>query len=166
MDAYHMLLGRPWQYDVDAQHSGENNVHRLEKGGVKYTLLPLCPKTSEVEGQTFLTIAHSGQEIEDAIRESKVVNEAIVKHVLLNGTQQGIVEYSKPIKSLSEEFGEVMSNNLPYGIPPMRDIQHHIDPIPIVSLPNLPYYRMSSKERDFEGNVGRAIEKRARFKRA
>jgi len=26
MDAYHLILGRPWQYDVDAIHRCKNNV--------------------------------------------------------------------------------------------------------------------------------------------
>lgn len=27
MDACHLLLGRPWQYDVDARHEGRKNVY-------------------------------------------------------------------------------------------------------------------------------------------
>ena len=38
---YQLLFGRLWQYDLDAQHVGKENVYRLEKDGVKFTLLPL-----------------------------------------------------------------------------------------------------------------------------
>ena len=35
MDACHILFRRPWQYDVDAKHSGRSNLYQLEKGGNK-----------------------------------------------------------------------------------------------------------------------------------
>ena len=41
MDARQLLCGRPWQYDLDAQHMEKDNVYQLEKDGVKFTLLPL-----------------------------------------------------------------------------------------------------------------------------
>ena len=41
MDACQLLFGRPWQFNLDAQHVGKENVHRLKKDGVKFTLLPL-----------------------------------------------------------------------------------------------------------------------------
>ena len=41
MDACQLQFGRPWQYDLDAQNVGKENVYRLEKNGVKFTLLPL-----------------------------------------------------------------------------------------------------------------------------
>ena len=33
MDACQLLFGRPWQYDVDAQHSGRNNTYQVTKDG-------------------------------------------------------------------------------------------------------------------------------------
>ena len=33
MDACHMILGRPWQSDVDATHKGRDNVYIFHKGG-------------------------------------------------------------------------------------------------------------------------------------
>ena len=62
MDACQLLFGRLWQYDLDAQHAGKENVYCLEKNGIKFTLLPLRseahPKVPKVDKRTFFTITH------------------------------------------------------------------------------------------------------------
>ncbi|KAF9678696.1 hypothetical protein SADUNF_Sadunf07G0061900 [Salix dunnii] len=41
MDACHMILGRPWQYDMDATYRGQDNVYVFMSGGQKVVLSPL-----------------------------------------------------------------------------------------------------------------------------
>jgi len=41
MDIYHILLGRPWQYDKNFVHDGRNNTYTLEKNGRMHMLLPI-----------------------------------------------------------------------------------------------------------------------------
>jgi hypothetical protein len=41
MQAYSLLLGRPWEFDTDAIHHGRSNKYTLMVNGKKITLLPL-----------------------------------------------------------------------------------------------------------------------------
>ncbi|XP_060202503.1 uncharacterized protein LOC132630942 [Lycium barbarum] len=43
MQACHILLGRPWQFDRNTFHDGRKNRYSLELNGKKYTLAPLTP---------------------------------------------------------------------------------------------------------------------------
>ncbi|XP_060177892.1 uncharacterized protein LOC132607834 [Lycium barbarum] len=43
MQACHLPLGRPWQFDVNAQHSGRTNKYSFVVKGKKYILNPLSP---------------------------------------------------------------------------------------------------------------------------
>ena len=117
---------------------------------MKFTLLLLRsgahPKVPRVDKQTFFTIIHSEYEMRVAIKESGVVHALVMNQVLTMGEEQKIVEHLTKVKEILEEFSSIMPEDIPEGLPPIRDIPHHIDLIPGASLPNLPHYRMNMKE--------------------
>jgi hypothetical protein len=65
-----------------------------------------------------------------------------------------VVEKKDPIEiplilqPLVEKFPDVVPEELPPGLPPMRDIQHHIDLVPGSILPNKAAYRMNPREHE------------------
>lgn len=142
MDACHILLGRPWQYDRSAIHDGKKNTYTFWKDNIKVTLAPLKDKVStkgdQQNGDNLLSITNFMEKAE----ESGILMALVSREV------QPPTEVPNILKPLLEEYADLTPEELPPGLPPMRDIQHQIDLIPGSSLPNKPAYRMSPKEHD------------------
>jgi hypothetical protein len=69
MDACHLLLGRPWQYDRNAHHNGWKNTYSFLVDNVKLTLLPNLgdvPNPPKEVGQTLLAKREFIREMLDA----------------------------------------------------------------------------------------------------
>ncbi|XP_022856722.1 uncharacterized protein LOC111377826 [Olea europaea var. sylvestris] len=150
MDACHLLLGRPWQFDRDVCHEGRRNVYTFTFSGKKIVLLP-----SE-DAQCMSSVGDSSNLLSRSLFVREMLAEGVV--LLLVGTEVTGVStvpitseeadlHPKVATSISE-FQDVFPANLPQGLPLLRDIQHQIDLVPRASLPNRPHYRMSSAEHE------------------
>ena len=64
MDTYHVLLGRPWQHDVDATHRGKENVYVFPWKGKRVamrSILPAPKPAEEEEKPKFISICNRGE---------------------------------------------------------------------------------------------------------
>jgi hypothetical protein len=141
MDACHLLLRRPWQYDRNAHHNGRKNTYSFLVDNVKLTLLPNqgdITKPPKEVGQTLLAKR-------EFIREMLDTDQVY----LLYGKECSLMKIvPEAVMGLLEEFAYVLPKDLPEELPPLRDIQYQIDLVPGSSLPNRPHYCMSPKEHE------------------
>ncbi|GJZ58695.1 putative nucleotidyltransferase, ribonuclease H [Tanacetum coccineum] len=119
--------------------------------GVKITLMPNKPKevVSKPTG-TLLTLS----QFEDELEMGDDVFVLIGKEVAEDS------EIPKAMIPLLEEFLDVFPDELPDGLPLLRDIQHHTDLEPKTQLPNRPHYRISPGEhKDLRRQVKELVSK-------
>jgi len=149
MDACQMLLGRPWLFDEKVMHNGYLNTYSFTKDGIKITLTPLAPSQLHKKSLTkkpdhsdlFLTF--SEQLLKASYHEFRAF-----KYWILTSQEESESSPSKhPLAiSLLQTYAHVFLEEIPTGLPPKRDIQHHIDLIPGAILPSKPSYRMNPKD--------------------
>ena len=110
-------------------------------------LNPLKPKPIDMSKKTEAPKAKGPNIISPKAFERVAVQESIV-FVLVSRElhEETHEEQPEEVKSVLQEFKDVFLEKLPDHLPPMRDIQHAIDFVPGVTLPNLPHYRISPVE--------------------
>ncbi|GJV20459.1 putative reverse transcriptase domain-containing protein [Tanacetum coccineum] len=110
MDACHLLLGRPWEYDRNTTHNGRANTYSFMFDGVKITLMLTKPKelVNKPTGN-LLTLS----QFQDELEMGDDVFVLIVKEVAKDS------EIPEAMIPLLEEFFDVFPDEFLDGLPPL-----------------------------------------------
>ncbi|XP_071718568.1 uncharacterized protein [Rutidosis leptorrhynchoides] len=152
MNACHILLGCPWQFDRKTKHDGYRNTYSFYKDGVHVTLAPLDTRQKSTKKPNLFL---NRSDIMAARKTTSIV------FVLVITEENSVVnDIPDEVVPLMEEFSNVFPNEIPPGLPLMRDIHHCIDFIPGSTIPNKPAYRMNPTEfEELQRQVTELLEK-------
>jgi hypothetical protein len=147
MDVGHVILGRPWLYDLDVTIYGRTNSCSFTFKGKKIKLNPLPPRHI-TEGKKREKSKGKGLHIISPKVTERLVTKGATMFALMAREIEPIVHEDPPedAQPILKEFCDIFLDELPDELPPMRDIQHAIDFTPGAALPNLPHYRMNPTE--------------------
>ena len=118
MDICHMLLGRPWQFDRHVVQDGRAYTYLLIKDGVKHKLNSLMDKEEKVCSAAILCF-FDRKEFLKGIKHKHMCFSIIPKD-----RKEEIEEVPTKVVDMLGNFFDIVSNNVPDGLPPMRKIGH------------------------------------------
>ncbi|XP_010525370.1 PREDICTED: uncharacterized protein LOC104803186 [Tarenaya hassleriana] len=138
MQAEHMMLGRPWQFDREVMHDGRANQYSLIHNKKKVVLaLSLHLKSTRYSCN-----------LRKKPSPRKITLRTDFSHE------------SPAISRLLDQFRDVFPEDIPAGLPPIHGIEHQIDLVPGASLPNRPAYRMNpEKTKELEKQIRELLGK-------
>ena len=150
MDVAHVLLGRPWFYDLNVTNFGKDNIYSFKYKGKNIILRPAKPKVCIGKRDISKLLERNlhilkCKQFEREEFETGMCLALVAKEV---PSDSSIVDVPLEVKNLLDDFVDMVPDELPSELPPLRDIQHVIDLVPGSQMPNLPHYRMNPKERD------------------
>ncbi|XP_026459609.1 uncharacterized protein LOC113360070 [Papaver somniferum] len=155
MDACHLLLGRPWQYDREVIHDGKLNTYSFLFKSTRITLVP----AKETVQKPLSNLASNF--LSWRTFETEMIDEGILFILCgLSLASATAVEVPSCIQGVLSDFADIFPVDLPEGLPPSRAIQHRIDLVPGSVLPNRAHYRMSPREHEeLQRQVGELLAK-------
>jgi len=129
LDACHLLLGRPWQFDKGVIYNGTASTYTFKVNGRNYPLTPLPlnqiqnVKTNFWEGDTSeKTLFLSETRVQRSISKGKPIYALLV---LEEG--EGETPLHRLAQPLVYEYLDVFPSDLPTRLPLLRGIEHQID---------------------------------------
>ncbi|KAK8948367.1 hypothetical protein KSP39_PZI006161 [Platanthera zijinensis] len=145
-DVAHILLGRPWLYDLDMTYHGRSNTYTFIYGGKRVILKPAKSKEDAPKQPVTSSalIEHKSLHIINRHDFKKEIDHPLMfAQVILNSPSMVLINtLTSEVSDLLQEFKDVCPEELPAELPPLRSIQHTMDLVPGSTLPILPHYQM------------------------
>ncbi|PWA66031.1 hypothetical protein CTI12_AA331020 [Artemisia annua] len=131
-DAYHIILEKPWVYDLNAIYNIEDNTYKFQHNGGKFILMPLMESNQVSEPKVNNSFIIGYQYFEEERKDELLVISTITTTTIQDETLNKIPE---KLKSIEEESLALIPDELQLIFSPVQDIP----------LPNFPGYNIEEE---------------------
>jgi len=149
MEACHILLGRPWQFDRKTLHHGHTNEIILQHHSKIFVLHPLTQMRARRKEESFKNskvskLSKDKTKVEEVSSSKDVAHEVLLTHKTLLHTlhdeqpsflllcqailtfleHHSLKDLPPSIRALLHEFEDIFPKDDPHGLPPFKGIKH------------------------------------------
>jgi hypothetical protein len=110
-------------------------------------LLPIEEKRAKEEASTSILLM-SGKELLKEVKEEEEMQFVVVRKPRVILTSTSMDDLPEEVQELLDNFVDIVVDEMPNSLPPIRSISHHIDLIPGASLSNKEAYRLTARENE------------------
>ena len=122
---------------IGMQYMMVMQIHTLTKDGVRHKLKPMIKEGENVCSSARICLV-DGRKFLDGIKHQRMCYALIPRK-----DKEGSSEIPLEVSDLLSEFGDVISDNVPEALPPVRKINHQMDLIHGASFHNKVAHRMT-----------------------
>ncbi|XP_057849726.2 uncharacterized protein LOC131060503 [Cryptomeria japonica] len=154
-------IGRPWQYDTNAQHDGKTNVFNITKDGENFIMTPLPDVVNNSILQSSVMVVKEKEFLEGLKEENSPCFAVVIrpKETNCEGRELNLETKEstcpKVVCDLLNKYDGIIADSAHELLPPKRSISHCIDLIPGATLPNKAAYKLTPEQ---NAEVARQIQ--------
>jgi hypothetical protein len=110
-------------------------------------LLPIEEKKVKEEANTCILLM-SGKELLKEVKRGQEMQFVVVRKPRVVLTSTTMDDLPEEVQELLDNFVDIVVDEMPNSLPPIRSISHHIDLILGASMPNKAAYRLTPRENE------------------
>ncbi|GMH11200.1 hypothetical protein Nepgr_013041 [Nepenthes gracilis] len=123
MSVGHVILERPWLYDLDVTIQGCSNFYSFVHKGKKIRLYPLPPKPTTPNKERIVVATKGLHIINPTAFEQVAISESVVFTIIVLKTlPYSSIPISNDTRQILQSFQDVFAEDLPNHLPPLRKI--------------------------------------------
>jgi hypothetical protein len=110
-------------------------------------LLPIKDKEVKPEVSNIVLLM-TGKELLTEVKKKEEPQFIVVRKPRIVLTSTRVDDLLEEVQELLEEFVDIIVDDLPRSLPPIRTVSHHIDLIPGANFPNKYAYRLTPQQNE------------------